>query len=301
MKKRIISVILILSALLSFCSCGKYAAVTVNGVKIDKGVYTYFLDCAKSENPDMSEKELENTADAMLSRYVAVNSQFNNDKLSLSVDEKTELSEDVNVCWQYFGKYYEGIGVSKQDYYLVKTSEFYRERLMENYYSQDGTTPVSEEALQDYFNKNFVAFRAVTGFLTTVDENNSTVSLPTAEREKITKQFNTMASDINEGKASIETAASYAENTIITNETVVIGRNSTDYPEGFFENAVKLQNDKAGSFVIGDYIFTVHRSDISSDELNLFNEYRDDCLRALKGEEFDLIVESWSESYKVER
>ena len=301
MKKRILSVILILSALLSFCSCGKYAAVTVNGVKIDKGVYTYFLDCAKSENPDMSGEELESAADAMLSRYVAINSQFNNDKLTLSVDEKTRLSEDVNTCWQYFGKYYEDIGVSKQDYYLVKTSEFYREKLMENYYSENGTNPVSEETLKDYFNKNFVAFRAVTGFLTTVDENNNTVSLPTSEREKITNQFNAMASDINEGKASIETAASYAENTIITNETVVIGRNSTDYPEGFFENAIKLENDKAGSFVIGDYIFTVHRNDISSDELNLFNEYKDDCLKALKGEEFDSVVDSWSKSYKVER
>ena len=110
-----------------------------------------------------------------------------------------------------------------------------------------------------------------------------------------------MASDINEGKASIETAASYAENTIITNETVVISRNSTDYPEGFFENAIKLGNNKAGSFAIGDYIFTVERNDINSDELNLFNEYRDDCLKALKGGEFDLLVDAWSENYKVEK
>lgn len=301
MKRKITALILILAALLSFCSCGKYADVTVNGVKIGKGVYTYFLDRAKSENPKLGEAELKTAADGMLLRYVAVNSRFKNDGLTLSVDEKTELSDDVNVCWQYFGKYYEDIGVSKQDYYLIKTSEFYREKLMENYYSDNGEEPVSEQSLKDYFNKNFVAFRAVTGFLTTVDENNNTVSLPAAEREKITKQFGKMASDINEGKASIETAASYAENTIITNETVVISRNSTDYPEGFFENAIKLGNDKAGSFAIGDYIFTVERNDINSDELNLFNEYRDDCLKALKGGEFDLLVDAWSENYKVEK
>ncbi len=300
MKKRIISLLLILSALLSLCSCGKYARVSVNGTKIGKGVYTYFLDGAKSENPNMSEDELEKSADKQLLRYVAVNSRFADDKLALSVDEKTALSGEVNAFWQYFGKYYENIGVSKQDYYLIKTSEFYRERLMEEYYSENGAEPVSEKSLKDYFSENFVAFRAVTGFLTTVDENNNTVSLPDAERNGIIKQFAAMASDINEGKASIETAASYAENTIITNETVVIGRNSTDYPEGFFENAVKLGNDKAGSFVIGDYIFTVQISDINSDELNLFNEYRDDCLKALKGDEFDSVVDLWSENYKIE-
>lgn len=300
MKNRIIPILLILSITLSFCSCSKNAPVTVNGTKIGKGIYTYFFDCAANENQNMSESEIKDVAYDLIAHYVAVNSEFNSRQLTLSVAEKNKVSEDVNVYWQYFSKYYESIGVSKQDYYQIKLNESYRERLMEYYYSADGDAPVSEKELKEYFNKNFVAFRAVTGFLTTVDDDNNTVSLPKAERKKITETFNQMAAEINEGKASLEVVASYGENTIITNETVVISKDSTDYPEGFFENVMKLGNDKAGSFVIGDYIFAVQRNDINSQELDLFSKYKSDCLKALKGEEFNLLVDYWSRYYLVE-
>ena len=300
MKNRIIPILLILSIILSFCSCSKNAPVTVNGTKIGKGIYTYFLDCAENENPNMSESEIKDAAYDLIAHYVAVNSEFNSRQLTLSVAEKNEVSESVNVYWQYFSEYYEGIGVSKQDYYNIKLNESYRERLMEYYYSDDGDAPVSEKELKEYFNKNFVAFRSVTGFLTTVDGDNNTVSLPKAERKKITETFDKMAAEINEGKASLEVVASYDENTIITNETVVIGKDSTDYPEGFFENVMKLGNDKAGSFVIGDYIFAVQRNDINSQELDLFSKYKSDCLKALKGEEFNSLVDYWSRYYLVE-
>lgn len=300
MKNRIIPILLILSITLPFCSCSKNAPVTVNGTKIGKGIYTYFFDCAENENQNMSESEIKDAAYDLIAHYVAVNSEFNSRQLTLSVAEKNKVSEDVNVYWQYFSKYYESIGVSKQDYYQIKLNESYRERLMEYYYSADGDAPVSEKELKEYFNKNFVAFRAVTGFLTTVDDDNNTVSLPKAERKKITETFNQMAAEINEGKASLEVVASYGENTIITNETVVISKDSTDYPEGFFENVMKLGNDKAGSFVIGDYIFAVQRNDINSQELDLFSKYKSDCLKALKGEEFNSLVDYWSRYYLVE-
>lgn len=300
MRKRIIPILLIFLMVLSFCSCSKTAPVTVNGTKISKGVYTYFFDRAKSENPDMSESEVKNAAYLLISEYIAVNSEFSKRQLSLSVDEKTEISEAVNAYWQYFSKYYEDIGVSKQDYYQIKTSESYREKLMEHYYSADGEAPVTDNELKDYFNKNFVAFRAITGFLTTVDDENNTVSLPAKERNVIHSAFDKMSAEINEGIASLEIAASYAENTTITNETIVISRNSTDYPKGFFDSVMKLQNDKAGSFVIGDYIFAVQRNDINSKELELFSKYKSDCLKALKSEEFDSIVKLWSQYYIVE-
>lgn len=300
MRNRIIPILIIFCMALSLCSCSKTAPVTVNGTKISKGVYTYFFDCAKSENPNMSEAEIKENAYSRIAEYIAVNSEFNKKQLTLSVDEKTEISEAVNVYWQYFSKHYEDIGVSKQDYYQVKTSESYREKLMEQYYSAEGEAPVTDKELKDYFNSNFIAFRAVTGFLTTVDDENNTVSLPAKDRDIINSAFNKMAAEINEGVASLEDVAGYAENTTITNETVVISKDSTDYPDGFFENVMKLQNDKAGSFVIGDYIFAVQRNDINSKELDLFSKYKSDCLKALKSEEFDSIVDNWSKYYMVE-
>lgn len=298
MKKRAVSFLLIFTILFSFCSCSKYAPVSVNGAKIGKGIYIYFEDCAKQGNS--SEADIKVQTNRLISRYVAINTEFAERGLTLSVDRKTELSEEVNIYWQYYSKYYENLGVSKQDYYKIKQSEYYKQCLMEYYYSENGESPVTDSELREYFNENFVAFRAVTSFLTTVDENNNTVYLPSSQRKKIAASFKKMADEINSGKASLEVVAAYYENTSITNETVVISKDSTDYPEGFFENVKKLKNDKAGSFVIGDYIFAVQRNDINSDELNLFMKYKLQCLQALKGEEFDGVVDSWSKLYLVE-
>ena len=78
---------------------------------------------------------------------------------------------------------------------------------------------------------------------------------------------------------------------------MVIDKNSTKYPDGFFDNVKGIEVGTAGSFTVGDYIFTVTRADITSDEL--FNEYKSDCLKAMKGEEFEKIIEAWTAAYSV--
>lgn len=69
--------------------------------------------------------------------------------------------------------------------------------------------------------------------MTTVDENNNTVSLSEEERQKTAEVFKRMANEINEGVASVDNAASYAENVAVTDSVVVIDKNSTKYPDGF--------------------------------------------------------------------
>ena len=106
-----------------------------------------------------------------------------------------------------------------------------------------------------------------------------------------------MANEINEGVASVDDASSYAENVAVTDSVVVIDKSSTRYPDGFFDNVKNIEVGSTASFTVGDYIFTVTRSDITADEL--FEEYRQDCLKALKGEEFETVVESWMTAYSV--
>ena len=168
---------------------------------------------------------------------------------------------------------------------------------MEVYYSENGDSPVTDSELKEFFNNNFVAFRSATGFLTTVDENNNTVSLSEEERQKAAEVFKRMANEINEGVASVDNASSYAENVAVTDSVVVIDKNSTKYPDGFFDNVKGIEVGTTGSFTVGDYIFTVTRSDITSDEL--FDEYKSDCLKAMKGEEFEKIIEAWMAAYSV--
>lgn len=297
MKKRITALIMSAIMLLTLCSCGKNASVRVNSAKIGKGVYSYFTDLAKRECEKSGETDVTALANKMLIRYVAVNSEFANRGIDLTLEEKSTLSSTVNSYWHLFSKYYEGIGVSKNDLYKIGESKCYETRLMEVYYSENGDSPVTDSELKEFFNNNFVAFRSATGFLTTVDENNNTVSLSEEERQKTAEVFKRMANEINEGVASVDNAASYAENVAVTDSVVVIDKNSTKYPDGFFDNVKGIEVGTTGSFTVGDYIFTVTRSDITSDEL--FDEYKSDCLKAMKGEEFEKLIEAWTAAYSV--
>ena len=297
MKKRITALILSAILLLTLCSCGKNAKVRVNSTKIGKGVYAYFTDLAERQASESGDTDVTGLANNLLVRYVAVNSEFANRGLDLTLEEKSTLSSTVNSYWHLFSKYYEGIGVSKNDLYKIEESKCFETRLMEAYYSENGDSPVSDSELKEYFNNNFVAFRSATGFLTTVDENNNTVSLSDSDREKTAEVFSRMANEINEGVASVDDASSYAENVAVTDSVVVIDKSSTRYPDGFFDNVKNIEVGSTASFTVGDYIFTVTRSDITADEL--FEEYRRDCLKALKGEEFETVVESWMTAYSV--
>ncbi len=301
MKKRITALLLCFVLTLFMCSCSaqKYADVKVNGEKIGAGIYTYFLDRAKAENPDASEQEQTEAANKKLADYVAVNTEFQNRGLTLGVEEKSGVSDSVDTLWHSFGEYYGNLKITKQDLYKIELSKAYRQALMLNYYAADGANPVSDDELKTYFKEHYIAFKAVTGFLTTVDENNNPVAVSDSERQSIINKFNNMIDDINDGSVSIEGAAGYAENVTLTSNAVVIDENDKSYPQGFYSQVANVEEGRAGNFILGDFIFTVQRYSVLSDELNLFEKYKTKCLSAFRGEDFDKVVSEWSKAYTV--
>ncbi len=299
MKKRITAVLLCAASLLLLCSCGKYAPVKVNGSKIGKGTYNYFLDRVNAENPSADEYTVSTELNKKLSEYVAVNSEFTNRGLKLDAEEKINVAKAVENKWHLYSAYYNEKGVSKQDIYNIELSSAYRTRLMLEYYSDKGEAPVTEQELEDYFKEHFIAFRTATGFLTTVDSESNTVPMDEAEKKTVTDRFSRLAADINEGKATVDSAGEYYENAIVTQDIIVISADSDKYPEGFYEKVAALEDDKAGSFVIGEYVFTAQKFSIVSDEDNFFEDYKTECLKALKGEEFDGVILGWSSKYTV--
>lgn len=299
MKKRIAVVALcfVLTALL--CACTNYAPVSVNRQRVSKGIYAYFTDRAKAENPDADEKTVLSAAQDKLRRYVAVNSEFAAEGLKLDASDKKSLADSVDAYWHLYSDYYTKLGVTRQDYYNSQLSLAYEKALLVNYYSADGKKPVSDDELKTYFSENFVAFRTVTGFLTTVDEDNNAVSMSEAQKQSITDTFNSIAADVNENGTALLDASAQLQNVTLTEDIVVISA-TNGYPDGFYEKLKGTESGKASAFVIGDYIFCAQRYEILSDEYGLFPKYRTDCLRALKGEEFDSVVESWASAYNVE-
>ena len=297
MKKRIFALVLALGTLVSLCSCGKYSDVKVNGVKIHKGTYSYFLDRAKAANKDADANAQKEIANDMTVEYVAVNSEFSNRGLSLTTARKAAVSQSVDSAWNLFSAYYTDIGVSKQDLYEIEQNKAFREELMIDYYSQSGIKPVADDELKAYFYNNFVAFRAITGYLTIVDQNKQTVAMPEEQRQAMIASFSEKVSQINEMNTTFDEVAAFTENVVATSEIQVITKGDAQYPESFFENAVGVAPGNSVSFAIDSYVFIVERNDITSEDLQLFETYRTDALKAMKGEEFNLVVDSWKQCY----
>lgn len=298
MKKTLCVLLSVLFCLCTLSACAGRAQVYVNGTPIDDGIFAYFTDAAQKALPEATADEQTAEAHRQIAEYVAINSAFAERELTLSTAEKAAVSQTVNALWRLFGTYYTDLGVTKQDLLLVETSKAYKDAVMADYYAPDGDSPVSEETLKTYFNENYIAFKSITGFLTTADDSGNAVALSETDKQALLSAFEKTANTINSG-SSVEEQASAVENTTANTETVVVHRDNPNYPDGFFEQVASIENGQAQSFVLGEYIFLIQREDITDADRNLFAAYRTDCLRTLKGADFEKVLENWTAAYTV--
>lgn len=274
---------------LTFASCSRTPRVKVNGAKIDGEIYTYYNDC--SENEEAALKAVE--------RYTAVNSEFKNRGLSLSRTQKADLITAAGDIWHLYGRYYESAGISKQTIYKIEQSKAYEQSLLLSYYSENGSAPVPEEQLKQFFTENYAAIRYITGYLFNIDDNGAAVPMSEEQRKNTVESFNSVASMINGGTAAEEAAGALGENTEVQN-AVVTSFSDGSFPTGFWNAVKEVENGRAAAVTVGDYVFLVLRTDVMSEEYDYYRTYRADCLNKMKGEEFRAIVDKWAENYKAE-
>ena len=74
--------------------------------------------------------------------------------------------------------------------------------------------------------------------------------------------------DSNDG-ASIDEVGAALENVNTDSATVVIGKNDTSYPDGFFDSGSAIEPGKTGAFIAGDYVYIVSREAVSYTHLIL--------------------------------
>lgn len=290
--KKIISLFLTIIILaLVLTSCSGPAKVKVNGVKIDNEIYTYFENTLpKDENGEVSEDSIKSA----ISRYVAVNSEFNNRGLSLDSDLKGVLSTNVNNLWHLYGSYYNEIGVSKQTIYKIELSKEYESALLADYYSN-----ISEDEIKAYFKENYIGIRFVTGYLFNVDENGTSVPMKAEQKKSITDSYNSVVAIINEGTLIEEAIVSLGEDTEM-HSTLINAFSDGTFPEGFFAEVKKIETGKTATITISDYIFLVQRIDVFDKTYGYYENNRTACLEAMKGEEFSKVIDNWSKNYIAE-
>lgn len=284
MKKLVSLFLVAVICILSFASCSGPAKVRVNGTKIDNEVYAYFKDLH-----DGNETEIEKA----ISRYVTINSEFYNRSLSLTPAQKSDLSLDVDDLWHLYGIHYQKLGISKQTLYKIETSKVYEDVLLDYYYGQGGVEPVSENDLKKYFKANYIAISYVTEYLFNIDETGATVSMTDTEKATIINSFARAEGLVNTG-TPIEGATDKEVHNALINSSY-----DGSFPSGFYKEVANVKVGSASTIVLDDYAFLVHRIDVFDETYNYYDSYRTECLRRLKGDAFDKMVDQWSQSYKV--
>ncbi len=285
MKKAISLFVALTICMLSFTSCSVFSKVKVNGTKIDNDVYEYFYDLHTGDDA---------TVEKAILRYVTVNSEFENRGLKLSSSQKAELSATVDDLWHLYGIHYDDIGVSKQTVYKVETSKAYEDVLLDYYYGQGGVSPVNEDTIKKYFKSNYIAIRFATGYLFNVNEQGIPVTMTDSEKAVIINGFANSVDLINTG-SPIESATSYEVRDAIINSSY-----DGSFPAGFYKEVEGIEVGSAATVNLYDYAFLVERIDVFDKTYNYYEAYRTECLRKMKGDDFEKLIDKWSQNYIIE-
>lgn len=299
-SKRFVSLILIIalfasSGILSSCSVERKnpTALTLNGIEISNDVFTYFIDVAMTElDANADENSILTKATALTETYFKTNSLAKKNGVTLSTASKAGVSEKVNAYWGIYGDYYSSIGVSKETLTKIFTSEALRNQLLVHYYGEGGEEEISVASMYAYFKMNYIVFQAINGYFTYMDDNGNTVIHSPNQIEEIILKFQNMASLINAKEKTMEEAAEFLASTGYSSSvvTLVLGKDDTSYPEGFFE---KVQSTKARlATVIGtnEYIFIVLRGDAGVNS-EYYKEKKEEILTALVGDKIDVKID----------
>jgi len=297
--KKAVSILLtliIVSGLFSSCA-GKEKTVQIGSVTVGRGIYEYFLCEAKKSNPDSPEKEAEKET----LKYVAVNTKFKELELSLDTSQKALASKNTNNYWHLFSDYYKQQGIKKNDVYSAELSKEYLKAIIRSIYDKDGTNPIPEKAIKDYFSENYVAYKAIIELLQTTDENGNAVDLTDEKRDNVAKQFSQMKKSIDGGTSFEKVNAAYQakglENEADSEQVMLLSKASKAFPTGTFDQIMKIERKKSGVFTAGKYIFLVERVG-EFDDKSFYEQYRDDCLVELGMKAFEKTLDSWADSIK---
>ena len=297
--RRFLSIILAICCLIStlvFSSCSltdKGTAMEINGVEISDDVFTYFLDKAVVDlGVDVPLKSLKEKATTYAETYFKTNSLAHSQNIKLSTAEKAAVSERVNAYWRIYGEYYTKIGVTKETLTKIFTADTYREALLVHYYGTGGEEEIPLTRLYAQFKTNYIVFQAITGYFTQTGINGQTEKISETEKEALVLLFQNMAAMVNAGEQNMEQAADFLAESGYQGsvQTVVLHKDDTSYPPGFFEKVKATESRLATVIGTDEYIFLVLRGDADTNS-TYFNEKRTEMIEIIVGNEIDTKIE----------
>lgn len=297
--RKILSIMLAACCLIStlvFSGCSladKGTAMEINGVEISDDVFTYFLDKAVVDlGVDAPLKSLKEKATAYAQTYFKTNSLAHSRGVTLSTAEKASVSEKVNAYWGIYGEYYTKIGVTKETLTKVFSADAFREALLVHFYGTGGEEEIPLTRLYAQFKTNYIVFQAITGYFTQTNINGQTVKINETEKEALILKFQNMSAMVNAGEQNMEQAADFLAESGYQGsvQTVVLHKDDTSYPPGFFEKVKNTESRRATVIGTDEYIFLVLRGDADT-KSTYFKEKTTEMIEIIVGNEIDEKIE----------
>lgn len=291
--------------LLSSCTKQQSAIVfTVNNAKIDKELFTYFAIEAHKNNPEIkTAEELSKVTMQNVAEYIIVNTQYKEQKLApLTSSQKESIASDVSGNWHTFSSYYKNMGISRTTLTKVRTGKEYKKALMISLYDENGKFAVDETEIKNYFYSNYIAFRAIVGYLTKTDENGNIKNLDNNEINDLKKEFTLMAQSISAGEDIIDVSRDYSQRHNTNSpmpDITVFKKGGSFYPENFFKSVKKMEYNEPAVIYSDEYIFLVVPVDMRKNENLYFEKYKADCLMEMKSNDFTNYIADLSSNYKI--
>jgi len=304
MKKIICALAALNLIILSLASCsfgGKKTALTISGTDIDSEIYAYYLDRVEQRpedyglNSEYKQSEARDAAVDLCVRYLAFNTYFAENGLSLSVSEKVSVSDNVNNFWMRSGNHFEKIGVSKQTLTKILTSEAYENAIFSYLYDKGTGDMEAEESIKVYFYGNYVAFRNICAYYTTDDGSGR---ITEQERLALVDTFNAIAAASGTDSDSFTTACSDAG--YAASDIAVLEKSNEGYPAGFFDNVNGMQFNEVKVFEYSDSIFAVRKESLVELGEGLYSSYRDTCIKNMHADEWSAFVEDYISTFTVD-
>ncbi|MBR3767345.1 MAG: hypothetical protein IKL10_03785 [Clostridia bacterium] len=307
--KKVLSLLLILilaSGMFSSCSNSdtEQYPLTVNGTPIDGEIFRYFLD-AVWDAPEATGTRDGRITEATYKciRYVAVNSTFHAYSLSLTDAEIADISTGTNVLWNMFGNYYEGIGVSKQTYLKIRTSEYYTEKLRLAFFDKGGTDEISDALLRGVLMENYAAFRYVRTPATNTDVYGHEIPYTEEEFNRLNALYNSAISSAS-ASYGVENAYSQISKEFPLSEqsyeTVVIDRNDHEFSSAFYDTVKSISEGSAKVFQYKEHIYLIYRMNILTDPV-IFSDKRPECLKIISEEPLQSKINIMCNAYQSVR
>ena len=346
---------------LSMSSCGKDTTwgAEIDGEQLRAGIMIYFQSSAVSEamafmpSTDATaaaDGETTTTAESVsvlditiedkparewindkavqsMREYAAVEKKF--DELGLTFENKEEdrLNIVVDQMWDYFGEYYEEIGISKQSYHDVGLNSEKRTAIFNYYYGEGGEKAVPDDEVISYLSENNARVKYFTMPLkdgegnllksegkaelkTMVEGYIDRLEASSATFEEIEKEYNDYydalvkaATETTEENADTAEQPETEEDTVSAepNYGTVISKDST-YPSAkIVEQAFSGESGSAYTLIEDDDNEVYYLVQVMGlfDDPDYLENNRESVLHTLKDEEFSAEVESWTEGQNV--